>query len=283
MIEKDDDPEGALRAAVQLLRSRSWVALTGAGISTESGIPDYRGPETQKRARNPVRYNAFVGDERSRRRYWARSTLGWPRIRDAHSNAAHHALAEMEAAGKCRGVITQNVDRLHEKAKSHQVVELHGGLHRVRCLNCTCIEDRQALQDRILIENPGWLSQAGEVAPDGDVELPGDMEAAFKVLGCERCGGELKPDVVFFGENVPPEVLSRAWQLFERAEALVVVGSSLEVFSGRRFVMEAKKRSLPVIVFNLGPTRSHADVTVHVEGRAGEMLPRLKNALVSGA
>jgi NAD-dependent SIR2 family protein deacetylase len=257
------------------------VALTGAGISTESGIPDYRGPETRRRARNPVRYNAFLDNEAARRRYWARSFLGWPKIRDAKPNAAHRTLSSLEAAGLCLGVITQNVDRLHEKAGSKSVVELHGGLHRVRCLSCHRMEDREALQGRIFDANPRWNATIEDVAPDGDVEISREMEEGFSAPGCLHCQGPLKPDVVFFGENVHKATLQSAWDLFDHAEAILVVGSSLEVYSGRRFVLEAKKRSMDIVVVNVGKTRAHDDVTLHLEGRAGELLPELENGLMS--
>lgn len=269
----------AFAALVAHLRGRRIVVLTGAGCSTESGIPDYRGPETRRRARNPIRYRAFTHDPEARRRYWARSAVGWPRIAGARPNAAHEALARMEAAGLVCGVITQNVDGLHEAAGSRRVVALHGALARVRCLGCGDVEPRDRFQRRLHRHNPGGLARAAEIAPDGDAELDAGAERAFVVPGCLRCGGVLKPDVVFFGENVPRERVAEAWRLFDEADALLVAGSSLAVYSGYRFVREAARRSMPVAIVNLGPTRGDAHATVRLEARLGEALPRLAATL----
>lgn len=263
---------------VALLRGRRVAVLSGAGCSTESGIPDYRGPETRRRARNPIQYRAFVSEAAARTRYWSRSAIGWPRIAAARPNAAHRALAAMEAAGHVGGVITQNVDGLHQAAGSRRVVELHGSLAAVRCLACRADEPRTAFQARLLAHNPGWQHQKVEIAPDGDAEL-GSPVRGFVVPACLSCGGVLKPDVVFFGESVPRERVDTAWQVFDEAEALLVVGSSLAVYSGYRFVRKAAREGKPVGIVNLGETRGDAEAEVRVEGPAGAILPRLATAL----
>jgi len=268
-----------MRELAQLCRDRSIVVLTGAGCSTESGIPDYRGSGTLRRARRPVLYRTFVDDAAARRRYWARSCVGWPRFAAATPNPAHRALARLEAAGAVRGVITQNVDRLHTLAGSQRVVELHGALERVRCLGCGTRTRRAKVQERLLSENPGWEA-AGRVLPDGDVELGEHDLDGFRTVDCDRCGGVLKPDVVFFGECVPPRVVADAWSLFDEAEVLLVVGSSLAVFSGFRFVRAAAERGIPVALINLAETRGDSLATVLVSAAAGEALPALCRDLV---
>lgn len=268
---------------LDLLRGRRLAVLTGAGCSTESGIPDYRGPETARRARNPVQFKAFVSDPEARRRYWARSVVGWPRFRAARPNLGHAALAALERAGAALGLITQNVDRLHHAAGSRRVVELHGALHEARCLTCGARERRDDVQARLLEANPGYDVRAAELAPDGDAELPQALIDGFQVVGCLACGGDLKPDVVFFGEVVPRAVREAGQALLREAEALLVVGSSLTVFSGYRFVREARELGRPVAIVNLGPTRGDGDAQLRVDGRAGEVLPRLVEALEQGA
>lgn len=268
-----------LAPLVDLLRGRRVAVLTGAGCSTESGIPDYRGPETARRARNPIQFKAFVGDPEARRRYWARSVVGWPRFRAARPNAGHAALAALERAGRVLGLITQNVDRLHHAAGSRRVVELHGALHEARCLACGAREPRDDIQLRLLAANPGFDARAAELAPDGDADLPAELIAAFQVVSCLSCGGDLKPDVVFFGEIVPSPIRLAAQTLLRDADALLVVGSSLTVFSGYRFVREARELDLPVAILNLGPTRGDADAQLKLNARAGDVLPRLADAL----
>jgi NAD-dependent deacetylase sirtuin 4 len=268
-----------VRALTGLLLGRRVVALVGAGCSTASGIPDYRGPETRRRARNPIQIQAFLGDDAGRRRYWARAVVGWPLFRASQPNAAHAALAALEHAGVLRGIITQNVDRLHQAAGSHRVVELHGALHEVVCLQCGHTEPRDAVQQRLLALNPGWDDGGWQAAPDGDAELPVELVEGFRVVGCERCNGVIKPKVVFFGENVPADVTARAWSLFEEGEVLLVVGSSLTVFSGYRFVRRAAKEGMPVALVNLGPTRGDADATLRVDDRVEAVLPAVARAL----
>jgi NAD-dependent deacetylase sirtuin 4 len=266
---------------VQLVRDRRVVALTGAGCSTESGIPDYRGPDRPPRVRPPIQHREFVEHAAARRRYWARSVLGWSRFSAAQPNAAHAALAELERRGALAGVITQNVDGLHGAAGSRTVVELHGALARVRCLACNAQATRDAVQTRLLATNPGWLDRAQDaaIAPDGDADLPDELVAGFAVVACQPCGGTLMPDVVFFGGSVPRSTLDAAWQLFERAEVLLVVGSSLTVFSGFRFVRRAAERGVPVGILNRGPTRGDDYAAVRLDARAGLALPELARAL----
>ena len=278
----------ALDALLGLLRDRRVVVLAGAGCSTESGIPDYRGPEGSLRARKPVQYQDFVRSEAARLRYWARSTAGWTLFSAARPNAAHHALARLEEGGVVRGIITQNVDGLHQAAGSRRVVELHGSLAAVRCLKCRHGVPRGEFQERLRALNAEWVEglerrAAGggvEAAPDGDAELPAAALESFRVPACEACGGVVKPDVVFFGENVPAGVVEEAWRLYEEADVLLVVGSSLTVYSGRRFIYRAQKEDVPIGIVNLGPTRADEMAVAKVEGRLGVVLPRLAEALL---
>jgi NAD-dependent SIR2 family protein deacetylase len=268
-------------ALVELARGRRIVALTGAGCSTESGIPDYRGIDTPRRTRASIQHREFVDRAETRRRYWARSLLGWPKLADAAPNPAHFALAELERAGVLAGLITQNVDGLHGAAGSREVVELHGALARVRCLACGELSSRHDLQDRLLAANPQWPARArmATIAPDGDADLPDDLVAGFEVVACTACAGTLMPDVVFFGGSVPRPTLDAAWAMFERAELLLVIGSSLTVFSGYRFVRRAAERALPIAIVNRGPTRGDAHAQLCIDARVGEALPRLARAL----
>lgn len=272
---------------VELLRGRRVVALAGAGCSTESGIPDYRGPQSAARPRRPIQYQEFVGSAATRARYWSRSMVGWPRIRSAMPNAAHHALARLEQGGILGGIITQNVDGLHHAAGSRRVVELHGTLAAVLCLECGRRLGRADYQASLRSANEEWVARHSvrggpgdaEAAPDGDAELPDEAIRSFHVPACGDCGGVLKPDVVFFGENVPKATVATAWSLFEEAEVLLVVGTSLTVYSGRRFVYRAEKQGMPVAIVNLGPTRGDGIAVARVDGRLGEVLPRLAERL----
>ena len=278
-----------LRELVHVLRRRRVVVVAGAGCSTESGIPDYRGPKGSLERRSPIRYGEFVRRPDARTRYWARSAVGWPRIAATRPNAAHGALAELEAGGVIRGVITQNVDGLHHAAGSRRVVELHGTLSRVICLDCGERVPRAAFQERLLDRNAGWLDELDDVrrraetAPDGDAELDRAAVAGFRVPGCGRCGGIMKPDVVLFGETVPADRVEAAWRLFDEGDAVLVVGSSLAVYSGRRFIYRARDRSLPIAVVNLGPTRADDIAAAKVEDRVGRALPRIARALLPPA
>lgn len=268
-----------LDALIALLRGRRVVALTGAGCSTESGIPDYRGPDTPPRARPPIQHREFVERADARRRYWARSMLGWPRLAAARPNRGHEALAALERAGAVAGLITQNVDGLHHGAGSREIVELHGALRRVRCLACERVTGRDELQRRLAEANPGWTGRGVPVAPDGDADLADDLVADFEVVACVACGGLLMPDVVFFGGSVPRPTLDAAWATFERAEVLLVIGSSLAVFSGYRFVRRAAERAVPVAILNRGPTRGDPHAALRVDARAGEALAAVARAL----
>ncbi|HEU0012933.1 MAG TPA: NAD-dependent protein deacetylase [Longimicrobium sp.] len=283
MLAATAAPEAeAVEPLLDLLRGRSTVVLAGAGCSTESGIPDYRGPEGSLRARKPVQYGDFVRSEAARVRYWARSAVGWPRFSAARPNAGHRALAELEEAGVVRGIITQNVDGLHHAAGSRRVVELHGSLASVRCLGCGGVTPRAAYQERLLAMNTEWamrLAGQAETAPDGDAELPARAMERFHVPACQGCGGMIKPDVVFFGENVPKEWVEDAWRLYGEADVMLVAGSSLTVYSGRRFIYRAREDGIPIAVVNLGPTRADDVAAVKVDGRLGTVLPRLAAAL----
>ncbi|HEX8213235.1 MAG TPA: NAD-dependent protein deacetylase [Longimicrobium sp.] len=279
MIVTSHIPE--LEPVLGLLRGRRVVVLAGAGCSTESGIPDYRSPENILRTRTPIQYQEFVRSEAARVRYWARSTAGWARIASARPNAAHHALARLEEGGVVRGIITQNVDGLHQAAGSRRVVELHGSLAWVRCLACGRTTPRDEHQERLRSLNEEWMDRLRgvEVAPDGDAELPASVVESFQVPACEGCDGVVKPDVVFFGENVPAERVQDAWSLFEEADVLLVAGSSLTVYSGRRFIYRAEKEGVPIAIINIGPTRADDLAAAKVEGRLGSVLPGIAAAL----
>ena len=261
--------------------------LTGAGCSTESGIPDYRGEGTERRARNPIQLRHFLADERGRQRYWARSMVGWPKFRLAEPNDAHRAVREMEVHGIVQGIITQNVDRLHAMAGSKTAVELHGALEEVVCLDCGALEHRDDLQMRLSELNPGFIDTVHELAPDGDADLEesrGGRRALenFRVASCRVCLGILKPNVVFFGEGVPRATLEAAFSRYERADALLVLGTSLAVFSGFRFVRRARQEKKPVFVVNIGPTRADEVAECKIVGLAGEAMPRLAERLMHG-
>lgn len=235
---------------------RRLFVLTGAGCSTGSGIPDYRDEQGAWKRTPPVTYQAFVGDAGTRQRYWARSLLGWPRIADARPNAAHRALAALESQGRCELLLTQNVDGLHQAAGSASVIDLHGRLDGVVCLACGASSARARLQVRLVQANAAWLDLEAGTAPDGDADLEGMDFGTFQVPACETCGGMLKPDVVFFGENVPRDRVETAMAHVGRADAMLVVGSSLMVYSGLRFVHAAVRQGLPVAAVSLGRTRA---------------------------
>jgi NAD-dependent SIR2 family protein deacetylase len=265
------------------LAGRRVAVLTGAGCSTESGIPDYRSPEALRRPRTPLLYQDFIKKAETRRRYWARSLVGWPRMSAARPNPAHVALAELEAAGVVTGLVTQNVDGLHQAAGSARVIELHGALAHVRCLVCGARFTRRAVQARLEAANPGFAARAAALAPDGDADLPDAAIAELAMVDCETCGGALKPDVVLFGENVPRPTVDAAFALVDAAEALLVVGSSLTVYSGFRFVRRAAERGQPVVIVNQGPTRGDPHARLRVDARAGEILPALRARLAPAA
>jgi NAD-dependent SIR2 family protein deacetylase len=264
---------------VELLRGRRVCALTGAGMSTESGIPDYRGPGTRARARNPIQHRDFLRDPAVRRRYWARAFVGWDRFSTSRPNAGHVALAELEARGMLDGIVTQNVDRLHQAAGSRNVIELHGALADVRCLECGGREAREDVQHRLMLLNPGFVGSTATVAPDGDAELGRSIVERFEIADCLRCSGPLKPDVVFFGGTVPPEVVEASYARVDDAEVLLVLGTSLAVYSGFRFVRRAHERGVPVALVNLGETRADAYARVRLERPLGAVLSALTAAL----
>ena len=247
-----------LADALDLLSCRPFVALTGAGLSTDSGIPDYRGPNAS--ARTPMTFSEFVSGPEAQQRYWARSHLGWSRMRRAEPNDGHRALAALEARGRVPLLVTQNVDGLHEAAGSRALCALHGRIADVVCLACRAQSSRASLHRRLGELNPGWGDRHADlqVRPDGDVELS-DTDG-FVVPACEACGGVLKPDVVFFGENVPKPRVERCYAAIDAldpsSDALVVLGSSLTVMSGFRFVRHATRRGVPVVVVTRGPTRA---------------------------
>lgn len=259
-----------MSALHELFGAGPVAVLTGAGVSTDSGIPDYRGPETARRSRNPVRFQQFVQDPLWRQRYWARSCVGWPRIRDAQPNACHHALSELARAGVVAGLITQNVDRLHAKA-GLDGVELHGALAEVVCLSCGQVREREALQQRLLAANPDFAPRVEGYAPDGDADLSDAAIAGFEVVDCD-CGGLFKPHVVFFGESVPRARVERAKEMVAGAKGLLVVGSSLTVFSGFRFVRQAEALGIPVAILNRGQTRGDPLAALKVDASAGPAL-----------
>lgn len=270
----------ALAPVAELLAgARRIVALTGAGCSTESGIPDYRSPRPEPRGR-PIRYMEFVRRADMRRRYWARSMVGWPAIAAARPNPGHRALARLEAAGRIDTLITQNVDRLHHAAGSARIIELHGALAEVRCLDCGAITDRAAMQQRLRAANPGWGAAADTINPDGDATLDRDDYERFVVPPCATCGGMLKPRVVFFGESVPPPRVEAAFAAVERADALLVAGTSLTVYSGLRFVRAAAERGLPIALVNVGPVRDEHLIDARVDGPTGRLLPALVERLL---
>jgi NAD-dependent SIR2 family protein deacetylase len=246
-------------------RHRRLFVLTGAGCSTSSGIPDYRDADGQWKRQRPVTYQAFVGDEATRRRYWARSLVGWRRIREARPNPAHRALARLEAMGKCELLLTQNVDRLHQAAGSDRVIDLHGRIDRVRCMGCGKRAPREELQDELGRLNAGWVDLDASDAPDGDADLEGAGFSSFAVPPCPSCGGVLKPDVVFFGENVPHDRVDAAKRHLDEADAMLVVGSSLMVYSGFRFVEWAAHAGKPAAAVNLGRTRADAFIALKIE------------------
>lgn len=262
------------------LRGRRSVVLTGAGVSTESGIPDYRSPEAQLRVRRPIHGPEFVRNAALRRRYWARATVGWEQFRRALPGPAHLALAELEATELVTGIITQNVDRLHRTAGSKRVIELHGALADVVCLDCGSMEDRDGLQGRMRALNPAWLDGPTPMAPDGDADLPDELIEGFAVPTCLHCGtGVLKPNVVFFGHNVARPVVDQAFAELDAADALLIAGSSLAVFSGYRFLLRAADRGIPIVIVNRGPVRGEERAAFKVETSTGDALAGLVRRL----
>lgn len=260
-------PEEALAHTAEQLEQGSVLVLTGAGVSTDSGIPDYRGPRGSLSRHRPMTYQEFSHDPAASQRYWARSFVGWRQMDGAAPNRTHYALVELERAGFLTGVVTQNVDGLHRAAGSGNLIHLHGDLDTVMCLNCGHREERRIFDERLEGANPGYLASIAfdpaMVNPDGDVSLPQAAVDKFHLVGCLRCGSRrLKPDVVYFGEPVPPQRRKDAAQMLDEASSLLVVGSSLAVMSGYRFVLDAQRQGKPVAVINGGPGRADARVDV---------------------
>ncbi|BBZ03678.1 NAD-dependent protein deacetylase [Mycolicibacterium chitae] len=268
---------------VGVLSGRRLAVLTGAGLSTDSGIPDYRGPDSPPS--NPMTITQFLSGPQFRQRYWARNHIGWRHMDACEPNAGHRALAALEDAGVVAGVITQNVDLLHTKAGSRTVINLHGTYARVICLDCGATMSRAALAEELHARNPGFTERAEPVggigvAPDADALVSDAASiAAFRYLDCPQCGGILKPDIVYFGENVAKEVVQQAYSLVEDADALLVAGSSLTVFSGYRFVRHAVARGMAVAIVNRGPTRGDELATVKLDAGCSEILALLAGEL----
>ncbi len=278
-VKSSESPE-----LVALLAGRRVAVLTGAGISTDPGFPDYRGPDSPPS--NPMTIRQFTSDPVFRQRYWARNHIGWRHMDDTLPNAGHRALAALEHAGVVTAVITQNVDLLHTKAGSANVVNLHGTYARVICLGCGYTMSRAALAEQLEALNPGFIERAFEratavgglaVAPDADAVVA--ETASFRYLDCPRCAGTLKPDIVYFGENVPKKIVAQAYSLVNEAEALLVAGSSLTVFSGYRFVRHAAALGIPIAIVNRGHTRGDHLATVKVDGGCSELLTLLSTEL----
>ena len=252
------------------------VVLTGAGASTESGIPDYRSPGRPPHA--PLQHREFVTSERARARYWARSAIGWPTLAGAAPNPTHTGIAELEACGRVGALITQNVDGLHLAAGSRRVCELHGSIHRVMCLACGARVPRADVQARLVALNPALGAHAAAPMPDGDAALAPELSADLRVPTCDDCGGVLKPDVVLFGDNVQRDTVGRCYDWVETAQLLLVVGSSLAVFSGYRFALRAAERGIPIAIVNLGETRADSIATWRIEARSSAAIAALVSA-----
>lgn len=248
-------------------RHRRLFVLTGAGCSTDSGIPDYRDANGGWKRSPPVSFQSFMGSVAVRQRYWARSLVGWQHFRRAEPNPAHAALARLEQNGHLETLVTQNVDGLHQAAGSTHVIDLHGRLDTVRCMDCEGLTPREQLQAELLECNPGWDTFQARTAPDGDADLDALSFAEFRVPSCARCGGVLKPDVVFFGESVPRCRVESAMRALERADAMLVIGTSLMVYSGYRFVQAAAQSGKPIAAVNLGRTRADELLTLKVSER----------------
>ncbi len=271
---------GVERLLPHLQAGRRVAVITGAGCSTASGIGDYRDEAGGWKRRPPVQMQEFLRQPSARRRYWARSMLGWPLMARAEPNPAHRALAALERAGVVRGLITQNVDGLHQRAGHRRVLELHGALGTVVCLGCGARVGRRALQQRLETDNGFLLQVHAEAAPDGDADLADSADSErFTVPDCHRCGGLLKPDVVFYGGAVPRQRVAEAEALIESADAVLVVGSSLMVFSSFRFCRHAHELGIPIVAVNRGVTRADGWLAAKVDGDCAALLPALAAAL----
>jgi NAD-dependent SIR2 family protein deacetylase len=269
--------------ATLLADSRRLVVLTGAGCSTESGIPDYRDVTGAWKRKPPMMFQEFTASSAARQRYWARACIGWRQFHGVAPGRSHRALARLEQAGRVDCVITQNVDGLHQRAGSHRVIDLHGRIDGVECLHCRAVYRRADIQARLDVLNPDWAGVHAAMAPDGDALLEEEGWQQFRLVDCEHCQGALKPTVVFFGEAVPAGTVSAAYAALAAADALLVAGSSLMVYSGYRFVRAACERGLPVAVVNLGTTRADSLVSLKVEASCGEALEHLAETLATSA
>ena len=280
MLDSLAHQQDHLDTLYRAMTDRRFLVLTGAGISTSSGIPDYRDSEGVRRGKAPMMYQEFLATPQARRRYWARTMLGWPRVRVAQPNAAHRALAILQQRQHITGLITQNVDTLHDQAGSQGVIELHGSLHRVLCLDCQQRSQRDAIQHLMETQNPYLTGVDAVQAPDGDTLLDPAFEARFEVPRCPYCQGErLKPDVVFFGENVAPSTAAKAMAAVEQSEGLLVVGSSLMAYSAFRLCKAMVEQGKPVIAINLGKTRGDELLQVKIETSCEQLLPLLADRL----
>lgn len=255
-----------------------WAVLTGAGCSTGSGIPDYRDADGEWKRAQPMRYQEFIATDLAQKRYWARAMLGWEQIRDLQPNAAHYALSTLQAQGRIGRLITQNVDGLHSRAGSADVIDLHGRMDQVECLACRALSPRADIHAEFVRQNPGWLQLKAASNPDGDTALEADF-STFRLVPCADCGGALKPAVVYFGETVPAPRVQQAYAEVEQSQLLLVVGSSLMVYSGYRFVGAARQGGRPVVIINRGRTRADAEATLKIDGDCGEVLQALAAGL----
>ena len=275
--------EGRIERLAEWVADRGVVVLSGAGLSTDSGIPDYRGPSgAAVRKHAPMTYQTFTGDPVARRRYWARSHLGWRTIGEARPNSGHRAVARLQELAVVDGIITQNVDGLHQAAGARGVVELHGNLARITCLDCGFSSPREEIAARLTAANPDFAAAVTAINPDGDAELAETELDGFAIVDCTGCGGVLKPDVVYFGESVPRDRVDRSFQLVAGARTLLVLGSSLTVMSGRRFVLRAARDGIRVAIVNQGATRGDPYAGLVVDAPLGEILPELVRRVETG-
>lgn len=274
--------DGAEALAAFVERHPRTLVLTGAGLSTASGIPDYRDRDGVRRGRLPIQGPEFRREPAIQRRYWARSMVGWPLLARATPNAGHRALAALEAGARLGFILTQNVDGLHQQAGSHALLELHGNIHHVSCLSCSTRFTRAFVQTQLELANPALLQAMATPLPDGDAALDPDAVTGVEIPACVHCGGVLMPDVVFFGDNVPPARTASALAQMEAADALLVVGSSLMVYSGFRFCRLAQAAGKPIAALNLGRTRADDMLALKLEASAEQLLPRVAQLLDAG-
>ena len=272
--------EQALDALARFIdRYPKLFILGGAGVSTASGIPDYRDADGQRKGRDPIMLQDFLKSDLSRRRYWARNMIGWPTVKNARPNAAHHALATLATMGHVERLVTQNVDGLHTAAGSARVIELHGNIGDVVCMECGHRHARADIQVRLETHNPDWLAMHAAPLPDGDARLESDRFDLFRAPDCERCGGVLKPDVVFFGEGVPRTRVDAAMSALAKSDAMLVVGSSLMVYSGFRFCDQAFRSGKLIAAINIGRTRADDLLAIKVRDQCDQILPALVSRL----